>query len=148
MSKKQRLKDIMILIEENEIDTQEELTEKLNGMGYNVSQATVSRDINELNLVKVLGSNKKFRYARGCADIKEIPKKYIELFKHVTVSFTLASNLIVLRTLSGNAGTAGMAIDAMKIDQILGTIAGDDTLLIITKTNSDAEKVIKTLRSI
>lgn len=148
MGKKQRLNDIINLIDDCEIDTQEELTEKLNGLGHNVSQATVSRDINELNLIKVAGTNKKFKYAKGCVGIEEIPQKFIDLFKQVTVSFTLASNLIVVNTLTGNAGTAGMAIDAMKIKEILGTIAGDDTLLIITKAVSDAEKVMKTLRSI
>lgn len=148
MTKKQRLNAITELISEYEIDTQEELTEKLNEKGYNVSQATVSRDINELNLIKINGIGKKFKYAKGIAETKEIPVKIIELFKQVSISFTCANNLIVLKTITGNAGAAGMAIDHMNFPQILGTIAGDDTLLIIAKTNSDAESIVRQLRNL
>ena len=148
MTKKQRLNAITELISEYEIDTQEELTAKLNEKGFNVSQATVSRDINELNLIKINGIGKKFKYAKGIAEAKEIPVKIIELFKQVSISFTCANNLIVLKTITGNAGAAGMAIDHMNFPQILGTIAGDDTLLIIAKTNSDAEAIVRQLRNL
>ena len=70
------------------------------------------------------------------------------MFKHITVSIECAHNLIVLKTLSGNAGTAGMAIDEMKLPQVLGTIAGDDTVLIVAKSNSDADVVLKILKTI
>lgn len=148
MLKKERLKKILELIETYEIDTQEELTERLNGAGLHVSQATVSRSINELNLVKAPGKEKKFRYVLGETQFSQVPKKILDLFKHVSVSCVAAGNLVVLKTLAGNAGTAGMAVDQMRFPQIIGTIAGDDTLLIITKSNSDAELVIKKLRSI
>lgn len=147
MTKKERLNYIVSLIKEQEISNQEELTEILNSRGFNVSQATVSRDINELNLIKVDGVNKKYKYFLP-EIIGETPQKIVDLFKNVTTSIHLANNLIVVKTLSGNAGTAGMAIDNMKIPSVLGTIAGDDVLLIIAKTNSDAEVVIKSLRSI
>ena len=148
MTKNDRLRLILDVIEENEIDNQNELTDVLNKRGYKVSQATVSRDVKELNLIKASGTKKKFRYVRGCIDLVNVSQKHIDLFKQVSISLTSANNLIVVRTLSGNAGTAGMAIDEMHFSEILGTIAGDDTLLIIAKNNSDAEILIKKLRNI
>ncbi|HCH74146.1 MAG TPA: arginine repressor [Clostridiales bacterium] len=146
MTKKQRLEKICSLINEYEISTQEELTAKLNECGFNVSQATVSRDINELNLVKSDGAQKKSKYVR-CLDAEnEIPRKIIDLFKQITVSIATAGNLIVIKTLNGNGGAVGMAIDEMKFSKILGTVAGDDTLLIVTKNEADAEHIVKTLR--
>ena len=70
------------------------------------------------------------------------------MFKHITVSIECANNLIVIRTLSGNASAAGMAIDEMRFPQVLGTVAGDDTVLVIAKTNADAEIVLKSLRTL
>ena len=147
MTKKQRLNEILRLIDLYEIDTQEELTDRLNSLGYNVSQATVSRDINELNLIKKsTGIEKKYKYSKPNVTGGEIPDKIISLYKHVVLSVSSANNLIVIKTLGGNAGSAGMAIDAMHFPEVLGTIAGDDTLLIVTKTNSDAETIVKSLR--
>ena len=148
MTKKERLNAICTIICENEISTQEELTEKLNEMGFNVSQATVSRDINELDLIKVEGVDKKSVYRKAGKMNVDIPQKIKDLFKQITVSIVAANNLIVVKTLNGNGSSAGMAIDQMHIPQILGTIAGDDTLLIVAKNNSDAEVVVKVLRSV
>jgi len=146
MTKKQRLSEILNLIDAYEIDTQEELTDRLNTLGYNVSQATVSRDINELNLIKKSGISKKYKYAKATVSGADIPEKIISLYKHVVLSVTYANNLIVIKTLGGNAGTAGMAIDAMHFSEVLGTIAGDDTLLVVTKSNGDAETIVKSLK--
>ncbi|MBR5192171.1 MAG: arginine repressor [Clostridia bacterium] len=146
MSKKQRLQDIINLINTKEVDTQDEITDALNELGYNVSQATVSRDIKELGIIKIAGNVKKFKYSLADNVKEEISPKIIELYKHVTLSVVEANNLIVVKTLSGNAGAAGMAIDQMKFNRIIGTVAGDDTLLIITKTDADAEIIAKSLR--
>ena len=148
MTKKERLSAIIKLIEEKEICTQEELTEGLLSLGFNVSQSTVSRDINELNLIKVEGVNKKIKYAKAGTSANTISPQVINLFKHITISITIANNLLVLKTLSGNASSAATAIDQMGMPQILGTIAGDDTVLVVAKTNSDAEFILKSLRSI
>lgn len=148
MTKKERLKLISEIIESEEVDNQKDLTDILRKKGYDVSQATVSRDINELNLVKGAGTGKKFKYVKGFVANGSVSQKYIELFKQVSISLTSANNLIVVKTLSGNAGAAGMAIDEMRFTEILGTIAGDDTLLIITKNNADADVLIKKLRNI
>ncbi len=148
MAKKDRQKAVLELIENFEIETQEELTEKLIATGLKVSQATVSRDINELNLIKLPGKEKRTKYSVSKPVNSKISQKIIDLFKQVSLSCVAVNNLIVLKTLSGNAGTAGMAIDEMHFPQVLGTIAGDDTLLIITKSNSDAEAVIRNIRSV
>ncbi len=148
MTKKDRLVSILKIIEEKEISNQEELTVELNNMGFDVSQATVSRDVNELNLIKGEGKQRKVKYIKCSIQNQDISQKIIELFKQVTVSFTAVNNLVVVKTLSGNGSATGMAIDAMHFPQIFGTIAGDDTLLIIAKTDSDAENIIKTLKAL
>lgn len=148
MTKKDRLSAILKLIDEKEICNQEELTEGLIALGYDVSQSTVSRDINELNLIKIVGSNKKIKYAKAETGRASLSPQMLNLFKQVTLSITCANNLIVIKTLSGNAGSAGMAIDQMCLPQILGTVAGDDTVLVVAKSNSDAEFILKSLRSI
>ena len=148
MTKKERLNAICVLIRENEISTQEELTEKLNQMGFEVSQATVSRDIKKLDLIKAEGATRKSVYRKADKLNTEIPQRIKDLFKQITVSIVAANNLIVVKTLNGNGSSAGMAVDQMRIPQILGTIAGDDTLLIVAKNNSDAEIIVKILRAI
>lgn len=145
MTKKERLKLILEVIEEQELGTQEELTDCLNKKGYNVSQATISRDIKELNLIKAEGKNIKSKYVKFSAG-ENVSPKIIDLFKHVTLSIVCVNNLIVIKTLSGNAGTAGMALDGMHFPQVVGSVAGDDTLLAITKSDSDAQLIVKSLR--
>lgn len=148
MKKKDRLNAILSLINENDISTQEELTARLNDMGFNVSQATVSRDINELDIIKVESVGKRSVYSVAKIPDTEMPNNIKEIFKQITQSIVSANNLIVVKTLNGNGGAAGMAVDRMRIPQILGTIAGDDTLLIVTKNNADADIVVRILRSI
>lgn len=145
MTKKERLQIILEVIKEFEIATQEELTEILNQKGLEVSQATISRDIKELNLIKAEGKKIKSKYVKITA-VESVSPKIVELFKHVTVSIVNVNNLIVIKTLTGNAGTAGMAIDGMHFPQVVGSIAGDDTLLVITKNESDAQIIVKSLR--
>lgn len=146
MTKKERLNLILELISQYEISTHEELTALLVKRGLNVSQSTISRDLNELNLIKTEGSNNKLKYARTNVSESGISPQIINLFKQVTMSIACANNLIVVKTLAGNAGSAGMAVDQMHFSQILGTIAGDDTLLIVAQSNSDADYIIKSLR--
>ncbi len=148
MIKKDRLTAIEKLISEYEIDTQEELTSRLISMGYNVSQSTVSRDINKLNLIKMSGVTKKSKYVKANTASGELSPQFVSLFKQVTISVACANNLIVIKTLAGNASSAGMAFDEMRFPQVLGTVAGDDTLLVVAKTNTDAEIILKRLRTL
>jgi len=143
MIKNSRRQAIIDIINTFNISTQEELTAKLVEKGFNVSQATISRDIKELNLIKV-----EQKYAVIEDFSQKLSSKLVNLFKQITISIESANNLIVLKTISGNASAAGMAIDELKFPQILGTVAGDDTLLIITKTSADAEMVVKGLEKL
>lgn len=146
MNKKERQAKILAIISEYEIDTQEELTEYLNKNNIKVTQATVSRDINELNLIKVAGKVKKNKYAQVDVKNLSLSQKIVSLFREIVVSITCVNNLIVVKTLSGNASAAGMVVDKMAMPQVLGSIAGDDTLLIVTKSNLDAEIMLKRLK--
>ncbi len=148
MIKQSRHQAIINLINSVDVSTQEELTEKLIEQGFAVSQATISRDIKDLNLVKVEGANKKTKYVKVDLVQSKLSPQRISLFKQITISIESANNLIVLKTISGNASAAGLAVDEINFPQVLGTVAGDDTLLIITKTASDAEIVVKGLKSL
>ncbi len=148
MTKKERLKHIIELIESEEIATQEELTARLIAKGYEVSQSTVSRDLNELNLIKVEGKTKNYKYAKAdLVDRKGTPQM-LGLLKQIITSVEFVNNLVVIKTLVGSADSAGIAIDGMHFPEVLGTIAGDDTLLIVARTNSDAEVIVKTLKTL
>ena len=147
MSKKQRHNDIIKLIEEREIETQEMLTEALIKLGYKVSQSTVSRDINQLNLLKVEGENKKSYYIKAIDTSQQVSKQKISIIEQSILSVEYANNLIVVKTLSGHANAVALIVDEMNFPQVLGSIAGDDTVLIITKTINDAEIVTKSLRN-
>ena len=139
---------ILKLINENEICTQEELTERLIAHGYKVSQSTVSRDISVLNLIKAEGNDKKSKYVQAIVPTNTISNQKLSLLKHIMVSVANANNLIVLKTLSGNAGSAGMIIDEINFPQVLGSVAGDDVVLIVAKSEADAEIVVKSIRTI
>ena len=147
MSKKKRLAYILSIINQQDVSTQDELTELLTNQGFNVSQSTVSRDIKELNLIK-LDERGKYKSVQPNSLNNNLSPQLISLFKQIIVSIECANNLIVIRTLSGNASVAGMAIDEMRFPQVLGTVAGDDTVLVIAKTNADAEIVLKSLRTL
>jgi transcriptional regulator of arginine metabolism len=138
MSKIQRHIKIRELITENEIETQDELVDRLKALGYNVTQATVSRDIKELRLVKVPATNGTYKYSLP-ADQKFNPlNKLKRLIMDAFVKIEHASHFIVLKTLPGNAHAIGVLIDNLDWDEIMGTICGDDTCLIICRTDEEA----------
>ncbi|HLR62452.1 MAG TPA: transcriptional regulator ArgR [Lentibacillus sp.] len=138
MSKIQRHIKIRELITENEIDTQDELVDELKSRGYNVTQATVSRDIKELHLVKVPSSSGHYKYSLP-ADQRFNPlEKLKRLIRDAFVKIEHTSHFIVLKTLPGNAHAIGVLIDNLEWDEIMGTICGDDTCLIICRTENDS----------
>ncbi|MBY7143412.1 transcriptional regulator ArgR [Virgibacillus sp. NKC19-3] len=139
MSKIQRHIKIRDLITNNEIDTQDELVDRLKNLGYNVTQATVSRDIKDLHLVKVPSTNGKYKYSLP-ADQRFNPlDKLKRLIMDVFVKIDHASHFIILNTLPGNAHAVGALIDNLDWEEIMGTICGDDTCLIICRTEADTE---------
>ncbi|MBO5713623.1 MAG: arginine repressor [Clostridia bacterium] len=145
MAKKSRRLRIVSLINEYEINTQEELVSYLNNEGYNTTQATVSRDIKILGLQKVKGVTKNFKYAMPPETEKSAvtQDKVITLLKTFIVSIERAKNLVVIKTLEGNGSACGMAVDKIGMKEIIGSIAGDDTLLIVTHTDEDAQKTVE-----
>ncbi|WP_188453700.1 transcriptional regulator AhrC/ArgR [Virgibacillus oceani] len=139
MSKIQRHIKIRELITENEIETQDELVDRLKSLGYNVTQATVSRDIKELHLVKVPSVSGTYKYSLP-ADQRFNPlEKLKRLIMDAFVKIDHASHFIVLKTLPGNAHAVGVLIDNLDWDEIMGTICGDDTCLIICRTEGESE---------
>lgn len=134
---------ILELIEENVVETQEELAELLMKAGYQVTQATVSRDIRELNLTKVSMSNGKQKYIELKDNDGVLLERYIRILVEGFVSMTKAENIIVIRTVSGMAMAVAAALDAMKIDEIAGCIAGDDTIFCAVKHSSESDAVMK-----
>ena len=141
MKKIDRQNYIIELISAKEIDTQEELVSALNALNLNVTQATVSRDVKELGLVKVSGKIKKYKYAliKNEVDVEE--KRLLSLFKHCVTKIDVAKNIVVVKTYGGNGNSAGAIIDGLQIDKIVGSVAGDDTVIIVTKSDEDAEYV-------
>lgn len=143
MSKIQRHLKIRELISDHDIETQEDLVDQLKSLGYNVTQATVSRDIKELQLVKVPIQNGKYKYSLP-ADHRYNPlEKLKRLFPDVFLKIDSASHFIVLKTLPGNAHALGVLIDNLEWDEIMGSICGDDTCLIICRTESEALDIKK-----
>ena len=144
--KAKRHNEITELIKTREIGTQEELLDLLKTKGYDVTQATISRDIRELNLTKV-NSGGKQKYAVIIKD-EEFSDKYVRVLKEGLVSMQSAGQLIVLKTVVGMAMAVATAIDALEMNEIIGSIAGDDTIFIAVSENSNTENVMNKLKKL
>ncbi len=134
---------ILEIISHNEIETQEELCAELNNRNYVVTQATISRDIRDLHLFKIAGIEKKYRYAYINDGESEISPKMKSLFRDCVLSVKAAQNLVVVKTLTGNGANAGAVVDKLHYEEIVGSVAGDDTLLIVCEDTSAAERVVE-----
>ena len=142
MLKSARHAKILELIAEKEIETQEELCAELQAMNLVVTQATISRDIRDLHLFKVAGIEKKYRYAYINDGESDISPKMRSLFRDCVISVRSAQNLVVVKTLAGNGANAGAVIDKLSYTGIVGSVAGDDTLLIVCEDNDNALAVV------
>ena len=141
-----RQQKILELIKENVFDTQEDLQQKLKECGFNVTQATVSRDIRELGIIKSDGEDGVYKYRAGKdPEQGKINGKLSLILRQAVSKVSCANNLVVLKTYTGMGSAAGAAIDAMELDGVIGTLAGDDTVLVVTKDNDDANFVIEEL---
>ena len=136
--KTDRHKKILELIDRYEIGTQEELAKILNDEGYNVTQATVSRDIRELNLSKVSVDGKRTRYATLTKDKPVANDKFLRVLKEGFVSMDMAQNILVIKTAPGMAMAVCAAIDALDWNEIVGCIGGDDTILCVARDDDAA----------
>ena len=142
MLKSTRHAKILDIITQKEIETQEELCAELNALNFVVTQATISRDIRDLHLFKVAGVEKKYRYAYIQDTDSEISPKMKSLFRNCVLSVRCAQNLVVVKTLAGNGANAGTVVDKLNHDEIIGSVAGDDTLLIVCETNEGALAIL------
>jgi arginine repressor len=144
--KTRRHAKILELINEYTIDTQEELLRLLRKDGFNVTQATVSRDIKELRLVKTLSGDGKYKYSAGKNNEKDYSAKFYALLADSAVSINFACNLVVVKCLTGMAQAVCASMDSMHWDGVVGTLAGDDTIFIACKTEMDAERLVAELK--
>lgn len=139
---------ILEIIDSKDIETQEELAEELKRRNVKVTQATVSRDIKELRLLKVLGEGGKYKYATVERAEKGMNDRFIRILSESVMSIESAGNLIVIKTLSASANAAGEAVDSMKWPEVLGSVAGDNTLLIITRSEAAVESLMQRFDSL
>lgn len=146
--KTSRQSKIIELIQKNDIETQDELLEYLLKDGFKVTQATVSRDIRELKLTKIATSNGKQKYATLNGNSEDLSERYVRVLREGYVSMDMAQNILVIKTVSGMAGAVCAAIDAMQINEIVGSIAGDDTIMCAIRSVEDTLVLMKKLRKI
>src|SRR5699024_4408578 len=141
MSKIKRHIKIREIISENDIETQDELVAHLKKLGFNVTQATVSRDIKELHLVKVLSSSGRYTYSTPTEQRFNPQDELKRIIMEAFVSIDHASHFVVMKTLPGNANALGAIIDELDWEEVMGTICGDDTCLLICRTEENAEVI-------
>ena len=146
MGKNKRQQIVLDIISKTEVNTQEELLTILAEKGLAVTQATVSRDIKDLGLIKTVGLVKKHRYV--LPDEARAGGKAAEQFRHAVKCVLKAMNTVVIKTISGNGNAVAALIDNMNIEWIVGTIAGDDTIFAVAKNEEDADKIVAELTAL
>ena len=139
---------IIELISQNDIETQEELAERLNDAGFKVTQATVSRDIRDLKLTKVSGDGGRQKYVVLKPEEDGMSEKYIRVLRDVYISMDMAQNILVIKTVSGMAMAVAAAVDAMKWKEVVGCIAGDDTIMCAVRSVDETVAVMEKIRKI
>ncbi len=144
----ERQEKILELISLYEIETQEELAARLNECGYNVTQATISRDIRALKLYKKSIGHGRQKYAIDKASEDGFDKRYIDIMKQGFVSINAAQNILVVKTVSGMAMAVAAAIDHLHYPEIVGTIAGDDTIMMAIRNTEDAFRIMSKIIAI
>ena len=147
MKSKRHVK-ILELIRKNDIETQEELLDYLKREGYRVTQATVSRDIRELKLTKVAMKSGRQKYAVLAENTNDFLEKYTRIFQNGFVSMDMAQNILVVKTVPGMAMAVAAALDSMQCHEIVGSIAGDDTVMCAVRTVEDTVTLMERLRKI
>ena len=142
-----RQQKILEIIENNDIDTQEALIEKLQAAGYNVTQTTISRDINQLKLVKAVTAEGSYKYI--IPDVKRENNRTVmnSALTDAVTKIEAAKNIVVVKTLSGMANAIAVCVDSLNHNEIVGSVAGDDTIIIVTKDDSVAEAMVLNLKS-
>lgn len=147
--KSKRQAKIMEIISTTNVETQEQLLQELQEAGFTSTQATISRDIKELRIVKELTSFGTYRYTTAARDVPNtFSGRLNTIFRECVTNFDYAQNIIVIHTLPGLANAAGAAVDAMNMSVVLGTLAGDDTVIIIMRDNNSAAAFCGEIKSL
>lgn len=146
--KNARHEQILKLIREYNVETQEELADLLNESGFSVTQATVSRDIRQLQLTKKPGKNGRLCYSEEVSDPVKLNRKYCRVLQDAFVSMAFSSNIMVIKTVSGMAMAAAAALDSLDWEEVLGCIAGDDTIMVVLRDPKDSESVRQKIHQI
>lgn len=146
--KVKRHAEIIELINKYEIDTQEELTKRLQDAGFKVTQATVSRDIRELKLTKVSGDNGKQKYVVLQNTESDLYGKYVQVLRTGFLSMDRAQNILVIKTVAGMAMAVAAALDELHISGIVGSIAGDDTIMCAVRDNEEIVRVMEQIKKL
>ena len=146
--KKNRHDKIIEIIARNVVETQEQLAALLKDAGYDVTQATVSRDIRQMKLTKQVTEDGKSKYVYTTADSDVMQDKYVSVLKAGFVSMDLAQNILVMKTVSGMAMALAAALDALNFPQVVGCIAGDDTIMISIKNNEEAVEIMEEIQNL
>ncbi len=139
--KKKRHEKIKEIIAENVVETQEDLLRHLKAAGYEVTQATVSRDMKELRLTKGLDVRENYRYMSPKSELPQLSMTYADIFLRAVIHVDYAMNNVVLKCHSGMANAACAALDNMNLSSVVGTLAGDDTILALTRTEQQAQNL-------
>ena len=138
---------ILELVNQHEVKKQEEITELLKENGFDVTQATVSRDIKDLQLIKTLTENGNYKYVEPTNVASNPSNRYINIFKETIKSVAYAQNLVIVKTLSGCGNAAAEALDNLDLGKVVGTLAGDNTIFIAVENNEDAPLLVKKLNA-
>ncbi len=139
---------ILEIIQQRSVETQDELIRALEENGFRATQATVSRDIKELRLIKILDSEGKYCYAAMSEKSDPVPVKFLSIFQDAVQSIDFAGNLVVVKCMSGMAQAACAAMDSMHWETVVGTLAGEDTFVCIVRTNEDAVELVEELKKL
>ncbi len=144
--KTRRQAQILELINTYPIETQEELLQRLKQNGFNVTQATVSRDIKELRLLKSLSPDGKYRYTSTVKNVSDTGDSIRGFFNRSVVSVKYAQNIVVIKTLAGMANALCASLDSMELSGVIGTLAGDDTIFMVCSNTEEASKLVINLK--
>lgn len=139
---------ILDIIRKDEIETQEDLAVHLRESGFNITQATVSRDIKELRLIKVLTKEGRYKYATLNQHESSMSERFRKLFRDSVISIDYAQNIIVVKTLVGAGNAAAAALDALDLKDVVGSLAGDDTIFILIRNPENVEEAISELQKL
>ncbi len=141
MQRASRQQKILELIATKEIDTQQNLCDELTKCNFNVTQATVSRDIKDLRLCKIAGTEKKHRYASCETYVDTVTDRMTDLYKGCVLAINSAYNLIVVKTMRGNGAAVGVFVDSLQLKEVIGCVAGDDNVLIVVDCTENTQMV-------